>query len=73
MKIDRRHFLTLASAVIGSPVLAVGQNSSDTTALFLSAASNSDDQHWVIGFELVDGKSAEKFRHLLPARLIISQ
>ena len=68
MKLDRRHFLTLVSAAIGSPVLAVGENSSDTTALFLSAASDSDDQHWVIGFELVDGKSAEKFRHLLPAR-----
>jgi len=71
MKIDRRHFLTLAGALFGSlgpPVLAVGQPSAATSPLFLSAASNSDDQHWVIGFEVVDGKSSEKFRHLLPAR-----
>ncbi len=68
MNPDRRHFLTLAGALIGSPVLAVGQNSSASSPLFLSAASDSDDRHWVIGFEVVEGKSSEKFRHRLPAR-----
>ena len=69
MKFNRRHFLTLAAGLLGSPVCALACNNSATNhPVFLSAASDGDGRHWVIGFSLEDQASKEVFRHQLPAR-----
>jgi uncharacterized protein len=68
MKIDRRQFLTLTSGLLGSPMLAVARNSDTQNSLFLSAASDGDDRHWVIGFSTETGIAKQAFKHQLPAR-----
>ena len=68
MKMDRRTFVTLASGLLGSPLFAVAGNHSEKAPLFISAASDGDDRHWVIGFSSRDGVSNQVFKHPLPAR-----
>lgn len=68
MKLDRRQFLTLTSGLLGSPVLAVARDSDQQNSLFLSAASDGDDHHWVIGFSTESGIAKQVFKHQLPAR-----
>lgn len=49
-------------------MLAVAGVRHNTAPLFVSAASDGEDRHWVIGFREGDGVSSEVFRHQLPAR-----
>lgn len=68
MKLDRRQFITLTSGLFSTSVFTVASASSLKTPVFLSAASDGDDNHWVIGFSQSDKASTELFRHSLPGR-----
>ena len=65
MYFDRRQFLAFATGLLGAPVFAV---TGRANPLFLSAASDGDDHHWVIGFRNEDGSIRQAFKHRLPAR-----
>jgi hypothetical protein len=67
MQFNRREFIGLGSLLLGSPVLAShGQDTS--SALFLSAASNSRDEHWIVGFRWQAEQAVPVFQHALPGR-----
>ena len=66
MKLQRRQFLTLASGLLAAPAFAVAGGKD--SPLFLSAASDADDNHWVIGFRNTGGVIGQAFRQKLPAR-----
>lgn len=68
MQLDRRQFITLTSGLLGSPLFAVARESAQGQALFLSAASDGDDKHWVVGFRQDRDSASEAFRHQLPSR-----
>lgn len=65
MLVTRRQFAACIPALFGASAFAYGGT---TSPLFLSAASDSDDRHWVIGFEERGDQVVEKFRHALPGR-----
>ncbi len=64
--LPRRQFLFLASGLLAAPAFAV--STTRETPLFLSAASDADDRHWVIGFRQSDGLISQAFKHALPSR-----
>lgn len=68
MKLDRRQFIAMTSGLLSSPLFAVARESDQGQALFLSAASDGDDKHWVIGFRQDREAAREAFRHQLPSR-----
>ena len=65
MLLTRRQFAACMPALLGAPAFTFADSASP---LFLSAASDSADTHWVIGFEENGDQVAEKFRHALPGR-----
>ena len=67
MLLKRRQFIALTSGLLAAPAFAIAGKSGDGT-LFLSAATDSDDRHWVIGFRNQSGTVNEVFKHPLPAR-----
>ena len=66
MQINRRQFTIFSSALIGLSGVVYAEDIN--RGLFLSAASDGDDNHWVIGFREANGIVSEQFRHKLPAR-----
>lgn len=64
--LKRRQFFVLAGGLLAAPAFAV--SSAGRQPLFLSAASDSDDNHWVVGFEQTGNAVSQVFRHALPAR-----
>lgn len=69
MLFNRRQFVSFASALLSAPLIAVGKSAGkDNIPLLLSAASDADDNHWVIGFSMQEAASSEIFKHALPAR-----
>lgn len=66
MQLNRRQFTTLAATLLGtSPFTLAGTG---TGPLFLSAASDGDGKHWVLGFNTDDQAGEPVFKHALPAR-----
>ncbi|MDG2174798.1 MAG: DUF1513 domain-containing protein [Gammaproteobacteria bacterium] len=68
MNIDRRQFNTLAAGLLSWPTVVAASNKNTGKPLFLSAASDGDDRHWVIGFSTETGITKQVFKHQLPAR-----
>ena len=68
MILDRRQFVALASGLLGNSLYAVATNAENNSRLYLSAASDAQDRHWVVGFSENELTVSEKFRHQLPAR-----
>lgn len=66
MKINRREFTILAATLLGASPVAFG--GTDAGPLFLSAATDSDDNHWVLGFRANELAGEPVFKHALPAR-----
>jgi len=66
MYLKRRQFIAFASALLARPATAISK--AGAAPLLLSAASDSDDRHWVIGFRDQDGMAQQVFKHRLPAR-----
>lgn len=67
--LGRRHFsLLLGSALLINPVAAKVSQSTKGLPLFLSAASDTKDQHWVAGFSLENASANIKFKQALPGR-----
>lgn len=64
--IDRRQLLALGSLLIVKPSLAI--NVSGSRPLFLSAATDPQNRHWLKGFQLVDGAVTVVFDQQLPGR-----
>jgi len=64
--LKRRHFLALTTGLLAAPAFAV--STARETPLFLSAASDADDRHWVIGFRQSNGQVSQVFKHALPSR-----
>lgn len=66
--INRRQFSALLSAsLISWPVLAVDSSLNDSS-LYISAASDRNDQHYVAGFSYENGIASIQFKHALPGR-----
>jgi len=68
MKLHRRQFTSLAAWLLALPGSVHARSSVGKIPLFLSAASDRGDNHWVIGFRHNGIKAEEVFRHRLPAR-----
>ena len=68
---NRRQLLALGSLILAQPLVSCASLSTPTGvegSLYLSAASDRDDQHWVKGFTLHDGQVNLQFKQALPGR-----
>lgn len=68
MRCSRRQFSALVSGLVAAPAFAIAGGNEEVSSLFLSAASDGDDKHWVIGFRQAGEKIIQVFKHQLPAR-----
>ena len=68
MNIDRRQFNILTAGLLSWPTIVAASTKNRGNPLYLSAASDGDDKHWVIGFNSESGLTAQVFKHQLPAR-----
>ncbi len=64
--LPRRSFLSLALALGLNPSFALGKNEGDP--IFLSAASLSNDTHWLKAFTIKNNEFTELYSHQLEAR-----
>ena len=64
--IPRRSFLSLTAALALNSSFALSKDKGDP--VFLSAATNSDDTHWVKAFTVKNNQLAELYSHQLQAR-----
>jgi hypothetical protein len=63
--IPRRSFLSLAALLAVRPALSMGL---DTSPIFLSAATDSDDRHWLKAFTVEHEQIKELYAHRLSER-----
>src|SRR5688572_732241 len=68
MKLNRRQVLSLGALLLGSPAFVSAKHNPGQGSLMLSAASDADDKHWVLGFTLTESGASEVFRSALPER-----
>ena len=68
MKMKRRQLLGLGALLLGSPAFVVAKQSPEQAPLLLSAASDADDKHWVLGFALTETGVTTVFKSALPQR-----
>lgn len=68
MKFNRRQLLGLGALLLGSPAFVAAKQDGTNNPLMLSAASDADDKHWVLGFELTETGATEVFRSPVPER-----
>ncbi len=68
MKLNRRQLLGMGAFLLGAPVFACAKQISGTIPLLLSAASDADDKHWVLGFEMTEAGATNVFKSALPGR-----
>jgi uncharacterized protein len=67
MKLNRRQVLGLGALLLGSPAFVAAKHGPGQP-LMLSAASDANDKHWVLGFTLTETGATEVFRSALPER-----
>ncbi len=63
--VDRRQLLALATSLFVQPVFSMNAASQ---SIFLSAASDPEDRHWLKSFQLEDGAVIPGFDYQLPGR-----
>jgi hypothetical protein len=68
MKLNRRHVLGLGTLLLSMPALVAAKHGAAETPLLLSAASDADDKHWVLGFTLTETGATAVFKSALPER-----
>src|SRR5687768_10051506 len=68
MKLNRRQLLGLGTLLLGAPALVTAKQGAEQSPLFLSAASDADDKHWVLGFALTTTGVTTVFKSALPKR-----
>ncbi len=68
MHINRRQLLGLGMLLAGASSWVVGKDIPGQASLFLSAAADAADGHWVYGFTLTQTNAEQVFKTALPAR-----
>ncbi|MES2626920.1 MAG: DUF1513 domain-containing protein [Pseudomonadota bacterium] len=68
MKFNRRQMLGLGVLLFGTPALVSAKQGAGQSPLFLSAASDADDKHWVTGFTFTEAGAVAVFKSALPER-----
>jgi hypothetical protein len=68
MKLNRRQILGLGALLLGAPTFVAAKHKSGLAPLVLSAASDADDNHWVLGFTLTETGATQVFKSALPER-----
>ncbi len=68
MKMNRRQILGIGAFLLGAPTLIVAKQHKGQAPLLISAASDADDKHWVLGFTLTAIGVTTVFKSVLPQR-----